>query len=155
FATGNNVELRGDIPRRVVPCRLETAEEHPEERTGFKYPNLLEHVGAERPRLVCAGLTILRAYFAAGRPRQELTTFGSYESWSDVIRAPVAWALGLDPLATRERMRGTDARRAALVGLVQGWAELPGGKTGLTVAEALRYLNDPQQADRFCTLRDT
>jgi hypothetical protein len=154
FATGNNVELRGDIPRRVVPCRLETGEEHPEERTGFRYPHLLEHVAAERPRLVVAGLTILRAFVAAGRPDQGLSAFGSYESWSEVIRAPVVWVLGLDPLATRERMRVNDVRRAALAGLVQGWGELPGATTGLTVAEALRYLNDPNKADEFAILRD-
>jgi hypothetical protein len=154
FATGNNVELRGDIPRRVVPIRLESAEEHPEERSGFQYPRLLEHVAAERPRLVVAGLTILRAYVAAGKPPQKLSAFGSYESWSDTIRAPVVWVLGQDPLATRELMCVTDARRTALAGLVHGWAELPGGKTGLTVAEALRMLNDPNKANEFAALRD-
>lgn len=59
-ANGRRLPPRGASPsaRRVVPCRLETAEEKPEERTGFRYPDLLAHVRAERPRLVCAGLTL-------------------------------------------------------------------------------------------------
>ena len=31
FVTGNNLGIKGDALRRVVPCRLETTEEHPED----------------------------------------------------------------------------------------------------------------------------
>jgi hypothetical protein len=154
YATGNNITHKGDIIRRILPVRLNTQEECPEERSGFKYPRLLEHVAAERPRLVCACLTILRAYFAAGNPPQGLTSFGSYESWSDVVRAPVAWVLGVDPCGTRRGMRAADPKTAALASLLAGWAELPGGSTGLTVAEAVRILENPDSAAQFCTLRD-
>jgi hypothetical protein len=84
YATGNNVALRGDAVRRVLPCRLETNEEKPEERTGFTIEEpLLRYVGRRRPELVAAALTILRAYFAAGRPRQQdLKPLGSFEAWS-------------------------------------------------------------------------
>ncbi len=154
FGTGNNVSLKGDSGRRILPSRLDSSEEHPEERSGFKYPRLLEHIDSERPSLVCAGLTILRAYFAAGCPTQDLAPFGSYESWSDVVRAPVRWVLGVDPCATRRGMRAADPKVAALAALLTGWAELPSGKTGLTVAEAVRILENPDSADQFDTLRD-
>jgi hypothetical protein len=156
FGTGNNVTLRGDVRRRVVPCRLESAVEKPEERTGFKHADLLAHVGRHRGELVVAALTILRAYVVAGRPDRKLPPFGSYEPWSALVRSAVHWVTaGLDPCVTRERLRDADPALATLAALMQGWAELPGGTgTGVTVAEAMRYLRDPGQSDKFQTLRE-
>jgi hypothetical protein len=153
YATGNNFMLRGDVQRRVIPCRLETQEEKPEEREGFKYPELVEHVRANRPQLVCDCLTIMRAFAVAGRPQADLPAFGSYESWSRLVRQAVFWVMGADPWATREKIRATDPVLNTLAALLEGWAELPGGRCGVTVAEALRFLNDPNRQDDFATLR--
>jgi hypothetical protein len=68
FATGNNLLLRGDTHRRVIPCRLEPQHERPEERSGFRHPNLKQHVRERRADLVVAALTILTAHARAGRP---------------------------------------------------------------------------------------
>jgi hypothetical protein len=153
FATGNNVMLKGDAQRRVIPCRLESKEEKPEERGDFKYPDLLEHVRAHRPQLVADGLTILRAFVVAGSPQAKLAPFGSYEAWSRLIRQAIFWTMGVDPLQTRKEIRSTDNTLNTLAALLEGWAELPGAKTGISVAEALRILNDPNHTDGFATLR--
>jgi hypothetical protein len=154
YATGNNVTLRGDVRRRVVPCRLETAEEKPEERTGFAYPDLLGHVRRHRGELVAAGLTILRAYVVAGRPVRGLAPFGSFENWSGLVRAAVFWATdGLDPCATRARLRDADPALATLVALLEGWPELPDADKGLTVAEALDILKAEANKGKYQTLR--
>jgi hypothetical protein len=58
YATGNNLGLPGDALRRVVPARLESLYERPEERTDYKIKNLLGYVSAERARLVAAALTL-------------------------------------------------------------------------------------------------
>ena len=79
FATGNNIILRGDSPRRVLHIRLESMEESPEDRKGFAHPNLLEWVRKNRGRLVVAALTILRGYVAAGQPDMKLRPWGSFE----------------------------------------------------------------------------
>src|SRR5262249_59617384 len=61
---------------------------------------------------------------------------------------------GCDRCEARERLRAADRVVATLAALLEGWAELPGGRgVGLTVAEALRFLNDPNHADEFQTLR--
>ena len=68
FVTGNNVSYRGDMTRRVVPIALDPQMEKPEERSGFRHPQLEAWVQQERPCLVTSALTILRAYFVAGCP---------------------------------------------------------------------------------------
>ncbi len=152
FATANNVTLKGDMTRRVLLCRLEANDERPEERTGFRYPELLEHVRIERARLVCAALTLMRAYVVAGSPDQHLPAFGSFGGWSRIIRSAVHWATGLDPCATREGLRELDPRRNNLALLLAGWDELPGGRTGLTIAEVLKLFSDYSNQVRYARL---
>ena len=48
-ALGNNVEVWGDMKRRVVPSRLVPDTEHPEHRTDFRHPDL-RAVGPGSPR---------------------------------------------------------------------------------------------------------
>lgn len=142
YATGNNFALRGDAMRRVDPCRLETTEERPEERRGFKIPNLLAHVRAVRPRLAAAVLTILRGHAEAGRPDGGLTPFGSYEDWSAVVRAAVYWVTDCDPCATRDELRANDPESQARAAFIHGWAELEGNARGLSVAQAIQLVKD-------------
>lgn len=59
----------------------------------------------------------------------------------------------VDPCATREKMRSADPALNNLVALLEGWSELPGGKTGISIAEALRILNNPDLKDEYTTLR--
>jgi hypothetical protein len=121
--TGNNLQFRADTARRVLPIRLVSDMENPEERSDFAYPNLLDHVTKNRAQLAVAALTILRAYFAAGCPEVDKTTWGSFESWHRVIRGAVCW-LGLaDPMATRETAKAQDESAEALGLLIAGLAE--------------------------------
>jgi hypothetical protein len=138
-ASGNNVALRGDVHRRLVPIKLECLDERPEELTGFRHPDLIGHVRAHRAALVVAALTILRGYFAAGCPAASLPPFGSFEGWSRVVRGAVHWATGRDPAATRAVLPA-DESRSTLAAILDGWAELPNGHRGETVAEALRLV---------------
>ena len=143
YATGNNMTLKGDVLRRVILSRLETTRERPEERTGFAIEgDLLEYARRERPRLVAAGLTLLRAHALAGRPNGGLAPLGSYESWSQVVRSAIYWAISIDPCASRDQLRASDPETIARNALVQGWAELPDAKLGLTVAAAIKAVRD-------------
>jgi len=108
LGTGNNIPLSGDMPRRVLPIRLRTDLERPEDRTGFRIKEPIEEwTLREHPRLAAAALTICRAWYVAGRPQPAgLPGFGSFEGWSATVRAPLVW-LGLpDPLQTREEITG-------------------------------------------------
>lgn len=107
LATGNNLQYVGDVSRRVIPIALDPKMERPEERTGFRHPNLAAWIQGERPRLTIAALTIVKAYFAAGRPAQGFTPYGSFEPWSDLIRSALVWAGEADPNEGRKDIETT------------------------------------------------
>lgn len=122
FATGNNLSYRGDMTRRVVPIALDPQMEKPEERSGFAHPALEAWVTQERPRLVICALTILRAYFVAGRPAQGLTPYGSFQPWSDLVRSAVVWLGEADPCEGRQDLAAqTDESYERLASLLTTW----------------------------------
>jgi hypothetical protein len=101
FASGNNMVFRGDMARRVLPIDLAPTMERPEERESFTHTPLLDWVLKQRPALVCAALTLLKAYFVAGCPKQSVKPFGSFEAWSNLIRQSLVWVDGQDPCEGR------------------------------------------------------
>jgi hypothetical protein len=84
MATGNNVSLDDDMPRRIIPIRLDAGVERPENRTGFKHPDLLRWIKQHRPALVAACIAMIEAWKTAGRPAGA-ARLGSYESWSAIV----------------------------------------------------------------------
>jgi hypothetical protein len=145
FSTGNNVVLFGDTERRTIHIRLNSPLEKPEERADFKVPNLRLHIKERRPELITHVLTILRAFDLAGRPLgSDLIPFGSFEGWSDLVRGAVIWATeGADPCAGRDELKKANLGKAFLAAFLEHWETLPCGSMGLTVADALNYLNGP------------
>jgi hypothetical protein len=140
YASGINMAFGEDTIRRLCPARLCSPEERPEERTGFRHPELLAWVSEERPRLVAAALTILRSYCAAGRPDMRLRPWGSYEAWSAIVRNALAWVGELDPGEAREELASSaDTTKNALASLLVGWRELF-GDVGGSIAEALAVI---------------
>jgi hypothetical protein len=133
-ATGNNLSYGGDLGRRVLPIRLNTPEEKPEERTTFKHKHLFTWIESNRARFVSAALTILRAYILAGKPDQG-GTWGSFESWHSVIRGAVCWVGWPDPMHTRASVDDSDDTAALLRLLIQGLNEADPYKGGKTTKE--------------------
>lgn len=138
-STGNNVALGPDMHRRICPARIVPHEEDPSLRTGFRHPDLPAHVMANRPALVVAALTVLRAYTVAARPDQRLPAWGSFEAWSELVRGALVWAGEADPAAGREELRKVgDDHAARDRALVLAWRELVRLNDGpLTAAEAV------------------
>lgn len=155
YATGNNVILSGDTSRRCVHIRIESPEEHPEDRRGFRHPDLLPWIRQERPALVAAALTILRAYAVAGRPDMRLPAWGSFEGWSRVVRQAIVWAGQADPGLTREELRRESDRDAcALADLIAGWHEVAAEYGGrCTVSQMLAELDGLANAGKHERLR--
>jgi len=92
IATGNNLQLGGDIARRCFWIRMDAGMPEPFRRSGFQHPRLKEHVLAERRNLLIALLTLVRAWFAAGQPRTSVPPVGSFEHWTEVVGGILEYA---------------------------------------------------------------
>jgi hypothetical protein len=136
YATGNNVQLAADTARRCSHCRLETMEERPELRTDVRHADLRGHVREHRGELLSAAVTILRAWFAAGKPRHGLVPWGSFEPWSSVVREAVVFAGLPDPGETRLALQTAADRDAnAMLALIASMERMDVEKRGVTAAE--------------------
>ena len=122
FASGNNMTFKSDTARRVVPIDLDPKMERPEERTNFQHSPLLPWVRHEHPRLLAAALTVLKAYFTAGCPAQNITPLGSFEAWSDLVRQALIWAGEADPCEGRKDIEAqSDPEFERLATLLDAW----------------------------------
>lgn len=102
MASGNNMRFGGDLHRRVIPVVLQTDEENPELRRGFKHNPLLEHISDNRMSLVAAALTLGRYSMSV---KTELVPLGSYEAWSKVARNGLYELTGLDIVEGQKAVR--------------------------------------------------
>lgn len=104
LATGNNLDIRGDLRRRVMLIKLDARVERPERRRFDR--ELLDDIAKTRGHLVRDALTIIRAYLKAGPITVE--PFGGFEPWSRLCREPLIWLDRPDPLLASESLRDQD-----------------------------------------------
>jgi hypothetical protein len=91
MVTGNNIQIGGDLPRRCYWIRLDAQTDKSWTRGGFRH-NLAEWVPAHRGALIAALLTLARAWYAAGKPHNNVPRVGSYQVWVDAIGGILAYA---------------------------------------------------------------
>jgi putative DNA primase/helicase len=149
FATGNNIQLVGDMTRRVILCSLDPNMERPELRTFCSNP--FDTVLADRGRFVAAALTVGRAYIAAGCPG-ELPPLASFESWSRVVRSALVWLGRADPVDTMDRARADDPVMASLAAVLSTWHQAVGSSARTTgaikeEAELVNPLGNPANGE--------
>ncbi len=111
--TANNVVLRRDMLRRILPVRIVVDTDEPEARQ-FDFDPYTE---AKRDRLaiLAAGFTIIRAWWQVreteeGR-RIRATTLGSFEQWADLVAGAVEWLTGINPITLIEERKAEDPKR--------------------------------------------
>ena len=142
IATGNNIQLRGDLPRRCYWIRLDARESRPWQRENFKHPDLLGWVTKNRGRLVHALLTLARAWFAAGKPKApDLPQLGSFEVWAETVGGMVAFAGIPDFLGNLAALYDqADASGAEWETFLQAWWEELDASKPTTVAELSKVI---------------
>jgi hypothetical protein len=84
--TGNNVDLTGDIHRRVCWIRLDAKMDKPYTRSQqhFQHPDLIGWIDKNRNMLMWAALTLIQHWIMKGKP-PGINSLGSFESWSRTI----------------------------------------------------------------------
>lgn len=91
-ATGNNLRVAGDMPRRSYSIRLDANAERPWERTRFAIKGLPRHIATNRGNLLSAAMTVIRGWYAHGQPKASVPTLGSFEEWAETIGSVLAYA---------------------------------------------------------------
>jgi hypothetical protein len=88
LASGNNVRLAGDMGRRCYRVRLDAKCSTPFLRTGpepgrhFTIDDLKAWTQEHRGELLAALLTLVRAWYMAGKPKPKIKPLGSFERWT-------------------------------------------------------------------------
>lgn len=146
WGSGVNVQFaRGvDTAERCAHIRLESPLEKPQNRTGFRHPDVVQWSREHRHELVWAALTLLKGFYAAGAPDQGLVSWGGFAEWSAIVRNCLVWAGFADPYEARAEMTEDTDSTAALGGLLAGWQELcreaGAAEEGLTIRAAMAEL---------------
>jgi len=96
MANGNNVQLGGDMARRVWVTRIDPQMAMPWLRTEFRHRDLIGWILGNRGAIVAAVLTLVQAWIRAGRPApRQVPPVGGYEAWRDTVGGIMECA-GLD-----------------------------------------------------------
>ena len=140
LATGNNVQLGGDLPRRCYWIRMDAKTARPWQREGFTH-ELPGWALQERGQILAAIFTLARAWLQAGRPvpGQEIPRLGSFEGWRDTIGGILQVAGIPGFLGNLEAMyelsdQDTQQWEAFLAALASAFPK------GFTVAEVVRHI---------------
>lgn len=134
FATGNNVNLSGDMTRRGLICNMDAGMERPELREWDFSP--IDRVLKNRGAYVAAVLTIARAYVIGGKV-ERVQRIGSYGQWSKFVREPLIWLGEEDPVKSMEQAFKNDPNKEAAEMLVAQWKEHLGTEESYKVTEII------------------
>ncbi len=136
LATGNHLQITGDLRSRSLLCRLDAKVERPEERR-FEQ-DAVDVFLARRSELVVAGLTIMRAFIAQGVKQEDIgvSPWGGFERWSAMVRAPLIWVGCKDPRLSHDALMDEDGEHADLMRMLECWQAVFGTE-GVTVRESI------------------
>ncbi len=147
-ATGNNVQIKGDLVRRVILTRIDPAMERPEQGRVYRHPDVLGVARKRRPHLLAAALRLVRAGVEA--PSEPI---GSYETWGRVIRGALLAVGEPDPWRVTAELREEDRTLEALRSVLDAWRDLY-GETEITTKDLARDLGRPTLTEPQEALRD-
>lgn len=111
FATGNNVSLAGDLPRRIIPCNLYAPQAKSWMRPidKFRHPQLKAWVLDHRKELLEKLYIMVRAWIVAGRPKGNYgKLIGSFEEWTPIMDGILSYAGITDFLKNASRFYETE-----------------------------------------------
>lgn len=151
--TGNNIVLRGEMPRRVLTCRFDTHLENPtkakRDLTAIGNVNPSQYIAKNRFKLAAAAITLIRGYLQSTEHKNGGATndrLSSFEEWDTVARQPVVWLSKYldeltDPRASIDDNMGADPEQEALAELLR-IIHARYGKAAFTARELYNFAED-------------
>lgn len=112
MASGNNLQIGGELSVRTLVCYIDSRCKHPEKRNFFKIKNWEEYMQQQRAELIVDHITIMWAYLLAcqqnpalvqdpGQTGKPLEPWGGFEVWDEIIRRALIWVGMPDPCESR------------------------------------------------------
>jgi hypothetical protein len=94
YATGNNLEVAGDLGRRSFLIQMDAKDARPWERdtVKFRHQNIKKWIKDNRGSLVAAALTMVKAWIIAGKPKAPRKPMGSFEEWAETVGGILSYA---------------------------------------------------------------
>ena len=153
--TGNNLTLAGDLPRRILPIRIDPQTERAYAREFDLDP--VAYVKANRLRIVEAALTLVRGMLTHMKERAK-GRMASFEQWDDLVRQTVCWLSTIsdrlvtgpleDPINAVDKSQSDDPEREMLYSFLSEWRGIIEDKV-LTSKDFLRYIRFSDNEDLF------
>ena len=85
IVTANNLRVGAEFASRVYPVNLDARMSRPQEREGFKHPDIKVYTRQNRGKFVAAALTMCRAWIVAGKPEPLRMPRIRHPKWQKVI----------------------------------------------------------------------
>jgi hypothetical protein len=143
-ATGNNLRLGLDLPRRCYWIRLDAKMARPWQREQFKHPDLIRWATQERGNLLWALLTLARSWYAAGQPAPDVRPIGSFEDWTRTVGGVLQHAGIKGFLGNLEEMYAkADEDGPEWYEFLSAWYQELGDRT-LTISQLMKHLSEGQ-----------
>ena len=145
-ATGNNLQLGGDLARRCYRIRLVSPVSNPDERTDFEIEDLEEWTLENRPALVQAYLTLARAWIVAGKPKpKHVPNIGNFTKWAKTVGGILEY-IGIEGFqANRAELKAeSNIEEGECEAFLRAWEECFGSKLMLSkeIANTIREASE-------------
>jgi hypothetical protein len=118
---GNNLQIAGDMIRRVLRMYIEPNVEHAFYKEFDFDP--VDYAQKHRVRIVMAIVTLICAFLKA-RDKTVLKPVQNYDEWSNMIRGPIVWAGGEDPVKSQDEIIEQDEERLGVARVMMAWDEV-------------------------------
>lgn len=98
--SGNNINISGELARRVYICRLDSKLSNPTARSFGLNP--MDYILENRQKLVQAGLILIRGYLTSSAytslsyEERQKKKYGQFADWDLLVRQTVAWIATLN-----------------------------------------------------------
>ena len=150
IATGNNVQIDGDILGRAQPIRLDARVEKPGDRT-FDIEDLPRHTHQHRPTLLAAACRLILSWIDAGYPpAPRIRGLGGFEMWRDMHAGILAHAQIPGFLANLTRFAETQTEADSPVALLELWWDTH-QRNPVSVA-TLMTIADPEDSETLLSI---
>ncbi|MEY3664229.1 MAG: hypothetical protein RLZZ153_411 [Pseudomonadota bacterium] len=148
--TGNNIQLQGEMPRRVLISRIDPQTERPFAREFSLDP--FAHCRAHRQSMIEAALTLIRGFLTHGCKQPITGKLASFEEWDAWVRRTVIYADELwpgqfgDVMDVVKANQAVDPELETLVSLLSSWHDVFGSRpvhAAEVIQKATGFLNLP------------